>query len=164
LQSKFELRGFKKDDLNNVITINQKCLPENYSNFFFIDLYKRFPETFFVAEKDGELIGYIICRIEGGSNSLRFHPFNVRKKGHIISVAVVSSHRKKGVGYALIKSSLEAMKQYYNVKECYLEVRESNTLAINLYKKSGFEIGKIMRGYYSDGENAFFMSIKLASK
>ncbi|MGE5637479.1 MAG: GNAT family N-acetyltransferase [Chloroflexota bacterium] len=62
----FRLRKFKPDDLQAVMQINRETLPENYSDYFFMDLYERFPETFIVSELDGRVAGYIMCRIEVG--------------------------------------------------------------------------------------------------
>jgi len=161
VQAPFNLRRFKQNDLNQVIYINQICLPENYSNGFFMELYERFPETFIVAENDGKIIGYIMCRIESGFSGLGFRPFSIAKKGHVISIAVLPEHRNKGVGRALIKEALQALSTYYDAKDCYLEVRVSNTNAVNLYKQTGFEIERTIRGYYSDGEDAYIMSKKM---
>src|SRR4030065_147688 len=66
MQQTFNLRKFTPDDLQSVIQINRLCLPENYMDFFFMDLHQRFPETFIVAEEDGKIVGYIMCRIEVG--------------------------------------------------------------------------------------------------
>ncbi|MEM2110429.1 MAG: ribosomal protein S18-alanine N-acetyltransferase [Candidatus Bathyarchaeia archaeon] len=152
----FTLRKPRLEDLDQVIYINQRCLPENYSSFFFTDLYMHFPETFFVAEKDGKIVGYIMCRIESGFSGL-----HLTKKGHIISLAVLPEYRNMGIGYALVKEALHAMWSHYNAKECYLEVRVSNIPAVNLYKKAGFTMEKTVKGYYADGENAYIMSRKL---
>jgi len=67
-----------------------------------------------------------------------------------------------GIGEALLKEALRAMAEYYSVKECYLEVRVSNLPAISLYKKLGFEVERIIKGYYADGENAYLMRIKMS--
>jgi len=155
LGSPFTLRKFKPSDLDKVVHINQVCLPENYSNYFFMDLYQQFPETFIIAEGDEEIVGYIMCRIETGLPT--FRTFEIPKKGHIISVAVLPQHRNKGIGYALVGSALEAMTNH-KAKECYLEVRASNLPAINLYRKLGFQITKTIKGYYSDGESAYMMT------
>jgi ribosomal-protein-alanine N-acetyltransferase len=64
MQQTFKLRKFIPDDLQHVMQINRLCLPENYMDFFFMDLHQRFPETFIVAEEDGKIVGYIMCRIE----------------------------------------------------------------------------------------------------
>jgi len=139
--------------------INRVCLPENYGDYFFMDLYSRFPETFIVAEAgDGEVVGYVMCRIELGLSNFGFSGFI--KKGHIVSIAVMPEHRRKGIGQALVTRAMEGMR-FYNAKQCFLEVRVSNTQAISLYKKLGFKITRTINGYYSDGEDAYVMSREL---
>jgi ribosomal-protein-alanine N-acetyltransferase len=56
------------------------------------------------------------------------------------------------------------MSTYYEAGSCYLEVRVSNSNAINLYKQTGFEVERTMRGYYSDGEDAYTMSRKISGQ
>jgi len=161
LDSSYNLRRFEPKDLPEVMSINRRCLPENYTEGFFMGLYESFPETFIVAEKDGAIVGYIMCRIESGFSGIGFKPFSLSRKGHIISIAVLPEHRRKGLGRALIEEALERMGKFYNAKSCYLEVRVSNEAAINLYKKAGFEVQRTIRGYYIDGESAYIMSRKL---
>ncbi len=158
MQQAFRLRKFESEDLQTVMQINRVCLPENYSDFFFIDLYRRFPETFIVVEDDAKIVGYIMCRVETGLSNFGFG--GLIKKGHIVSVAVIPDHRRKGIGEALVIKSMEGMK-LYNAKQCYLEVRVTNDPAIRLYKKLKFEITRTIHGYYSDGEDAHVMSHKL---
>jgi len=158
LELNYKLRPFKTSDLDGVIQINRECLPENYSPHFFINLYNRFPATFIVAEVNGEIVGYIMCRIETGIPSFKL--LGIAKKGHVISIAVLPTHHRKGIGYSLIREVTKAMVNY-NAKECYLEVRESNLSAVYLYKKLGFETVRTLRNYYADGEDAFVMAIQL---
>jgi ribosomal-protein-alanine N-acetyltransferase len=148
-------------DLEAVTNINRVCLPENYTDFFFVDLYRRFPETFIVAEENGEVVGYIMCRIEVGLSNFGFS--GLMKKGHIVSVAVTPSHRRKRIGEALIMKAMEGMKQY-GAKQCYLEVRITNTPAVSLYKKLGFDVTRTIKGYYADGEDAYVMSLNLSPR
>ncbi len=149
---------FTPSDLDGVIQVNRECLPENYSSNFFINLYKRFPATFIVTEVNGEIVGYIMCRIETGIPSFKI--LGITKKAHVISIAVLPSHHRKGLGYELMRKATQAMMNY-NAKECYLEVRESNLPAVNLYKKLKFTIARTIRNYYADGEDAFVMAIRL---
>jgi len=158
LQQTFRLRKFALSDLQTVMEINRICLPENYTDSFFVDLYKKFPETFTVAEENGEIVGYIMCRIEVGLSNLSLG--GVIKKGHVVSVAVVHDHRRKGVGEALVTSAMEAMK-LYKAKQCFLEVRVTNDSAVSLYRKLGFEVARTVHGYYADGEDACMMTKKL---
>jgi len=123
-----------------------------------MDLYERFPETFIVAEEDGEIVGYIMCRMETGLPD--FGLLGIAKRGHVISIAVLPEHRRKGIGTALMKEAMLGMR-VYKAKECYLEVRVSNTPGVKLYGKLGFEASKVVQGYYADGEGAYIMSLKL---
>jgi ribosomal-protein-alanine N-acetyltransferase len=123
-----------------------------------MDLHERFPETFIVAEENGEIVGYIMCRIEIGLSNFGFGGFI--KKGHIVSIAVMPQHRGKGIGQALVTKAMDGMR-LYNAKQCFLEVRVTNTTAISLYKKLGFKITRTIHGYYSDGEDAYLMSREL---
>ncbi len=154
----YTLRRFKPSDLERVMHINRVCLPENYTTFFFMNLYQRFPETFIVAEENGEVVGYIMCRIETGIPSFKL--LGITRKGHVISIAVLPEHQREGIGYALMREAMQAMVNY-KAKECYLEVRASNVAAVNLYKKMGFEVARTVRGYYADGEAACLMATKL---
>jgi len=138
--------------------INRVCLPENYNTFFFMDLHERFPATFIVAEENGELVGYIMCRIETGLSGLGI--IGVARKAHVISIAVLPAHQRQGIGYALMREAMQNM-ALYKAKECYLEVRASNTPAVKLYKKMGFHIIRRIRGYYIDDEDAYVMARKL---
>lgn len=140
--------------------INRVCLPENYTTFFFMNLHERFPATFIVAEENGEVVGYVMCRIEKG---LPGFGIGLKKKGHVISIAVLPEYQRQGVGYALMQEAMQSM-LLYNAKECFLEVRASNTPAVKLYKKMRFEIRRTLRGYYADGEDAYMMARKLPFK
>ncbi|MCW4054853.1 MAG: GNAT family N-acetyltransferase [Candidatus Bathyarchaeota archaeon] len=158
MQQTFKLRKFTPDDLQSVMQINRVCLPENYMDFFFIDLYKRFPETFIVAEENEKIVGYIMCRIEVGL--ARIGLGGLIRKGHVVSIAVLPEGRRKGVAKDLMNAALKGM-LFYKAKLCYLEVRVTNDPGVSLYKKLGFEISRRLKGYYSDGEDAYVMTKKL---
>jgi len=154
----FTLRKFVPNDLQSVMQINRVCLPENYTDMFFIDLHQRFPETFIVAEEDGNVAGYIMSRIEVGLSN---HGLGgLIRKGHVVSIAVMPQARRKGVATALLKAAMGGM-GYYKAKQIYLEVRVTNGAGVALYKKLGLEVSRTISGYYSDGEDAYVMSKRL---
>jgi ribosomal-protein-alanine N-acetyltransferase len=155
IQRNYTLRQFTPADLEGVVSINRICLPENYASYFFIDTFNTLPETFIIAETQGLLIGYIMCRMEHGFSDLRRLRF--AKKGHIISVAVMPNYRNQGIAYSLVEQVLSALSAL-DADECYLEVRINNDPAINLYKKMGFEITRRMPRYYYDGSDAYVMT------
>ena len=133
-----------------------KTLPEHYSDYFYESLLAEIPEAFLVAETQGIHNGYIMCKTEFGFSN--FRKLGFVKKGHLVSVAVLNEFRSKGIGSALVE---EAVKGIASKKcdEFYLEVRCSNTGAVNLYEKLGFVIKQRHKAYYRDGEDAYLMSI-----
>ena len=158
MQQIFTLRKFVPDDLQSVMQINRVCLPENYTDFFFVNLHQRFPETFISAEEGGKVTGYIMCRIEVGLSNYGFG--GLTRKGHVVSIAVMPQSRRKGIAQALINRALKGM-EYYKAKQCFLEVRVTNEFGVILYKKLGFEVTRTINGYYSDGEDAYVMTKRL---
>ena len=155
IQKNYSLRRFGPADLEAVININRVCLPENYAPYFFIDTFNSLPDTFIVAECGGQVVGYIMCRLEHGFSDVRKLRF--AKKGHVISVAVTPEYRNLGIGCSLVEEALSAFARLH-VDECYLEVRVTNEPAINLYKRMGFEIVRTIPRYYFDGSDASVMA------
>ena len=149
----YTIREFKPEDLDAVAMINRACLPENYSPSFFLEHYYENPKIFLVAEVNGKVVGYNMCRIEFGVSNLRT---SFARKGHVISVAVMQGFRGLGIGKALMELGLTRVKES-GAAEIYLEVRVSNMVAVTLYKKLGFKVVRVSEGYYRDGESANVM-------
>jgi ribosomal-protein-alanine N-acetyltransferase len=152
------IRPAEIEDLHQVMRINQKTLPENYPYSFFVELLKKFPKSFLVAEKNGEVLGYMMNRIEKGLPGVFTSHFRANK-GHIVSIAVLPEHRRKGIGKRLMIEGMKAMKEY-GAEEFVLEVRITNEPALAMYKSLGFEVVREIKGYYHDGESAYLMSRK----
>ncbi len=152
----YRVRGFRSDDLNRVMLINTECLPENYSTFFYRDLYRRFPKTFVVAEADGDIQGYLMCRIERGLSKLK--SLRPARHCHVVSIAVREPYRRRGIATSLMVEVMRNGRQEYSATECFLEVRVSNDAAVRLYEKLGFSKVKRNFGYYLDGEDAWVMA------
>ena len=154
----YEIRLCNSDDIPEVIKVNMLTLPEHYSDYFYYEILNEHPQTFIVAELEGKIVGYIMCRIEYGLSHLR--RFGLARKGHIISVATLSEHRAKGVGSRMIEHALEEMRKS-TCKEAYLEVRISNDSAVKLYEKIGLRVANTLQSYYKDGEGAYLMALQL---
>ncbi len=155
-KEEFIIREATEEDLPIVMHINRTVLPENYPSFYFNMHLRNFPKAFLVAEMGGKVVGYIMCRVE--YDNLYTQPNKVGKKGHVVSLAVLGEARRRGIGTALMQKAMDAMKNVYGAEEYYLEVRVSNEPAIRLYKKLGFKVIKVLKGYYLDGEDAYLMA------
>ncbi|MFW9895807.1 MAG: ribosomal protein S18-alanine N-acetyltransferase [Candidatus Thorarchaeota archaeon] len=150
------IRRCTLDDLDAVIRVNERELPEDYPYFFYKSILDNYPEAFLVAQSyDGKIIGYIMWRVEKTPtlDSLRY-----RTNGHLVSIAVSLEYRKRGVAKALLSNSMAAIKKY-KIQEYVLEVRVSNYNAIKLYEQFNFRVVNIKKKYYRDGENAYYMAL-----
>ncbi len=80
------------------------------------------------------------------------------KEAHIIAIGVRDGHRRLGIGEGLFIATIE-LAQILKANIVTLEVRASNEIAQELYKKYGFQtVGRRLRYYSSDGEDAIIMS------
>lgn len=78
---------------------------------------------------------------------------------HITNIVVKKDLRHLGIGKLLLEQ-LITMCNELHLKEITLEVNEHNTVAINLYKKFGFEHIGTRKNYYNNTDNALIMTKK----
>jgi ribosomal-protein-alanine N-acetyltransferase len=80
------------------------------------------------------------------------------KEAHIIAIGVRDGYRRLGIGEGLLIATIE-LAQILDTNVVTLEVRASNEIAQELYKKYGLRVvGRRPRYYSSDGEDAIIMS------
>ena len=72
----------------------------------------------------------------------------------ILAIATVEEYRNKGIAQELLDK--------IKTKDIWLEVRESNQVAISFYKKNNFKEISIRKNYYSEPtENAIIMKLEV---
>ncbi|WP_338945267.1 ribosomal protein S18-alanine N-acetyltransferase [Fusobacterium canifelinum] len=72
----------------------------------------------------------------------------------ILAIATVKEYRNKGIAQELLDK--------IKTKDIFLEVRESNQIAINFYKKNKFKEISVRKNYYSEpNENAIIMKLEV---
>jgi ribosomal-protein-alanine N-acetyltransferase len=97
-----------------------------------------------VAHSNGEIWGFLVARITAD-------------EVEILNTAVEPAHRRNGIGSLLLTAAISTA-QAHNGQTIYLEVRESNGIAIAFYVKHGFAKSAERRAYYtSPTENAVVM-------
>lgn len=129
------------------ITIEDIPFLEEPKNKDFLDCWNS--EQYLSSFNSGRFFGLIA---ESGGKKLGFITLTIGiEEADIESVYVLEEFRKKGIARELIKSAIE---QLVGIKKFFLEVRESNIPAINLYKSLSFKQISIRKKYYFDGENA----------
>ena len=79
----------------------------------------------------------------------------------ITNVAVVDAVRGQGIGEGLMREAMH-IATAANMEVMSLEVRVTNVVAQNLYRKLGFQDGGIRKNYYTDNqEDALVMWVNL---
>ena len=72
----------------------------------------------------------------------------------ILAIATIEEYRNKGIAQELLDK--------IKIKDIFLEVRESNQIAISFYKKNNFKEISIRKNYYSEPtENAIIMKLEV---
>lgn len=93
-----------------------------------------------VAEVDGEVAGYLVSRA-------------IAKEREILNLAVHPRFRRRGIAAALLSEELKR-----DAAAFFLEVREGNAAATQLYENAGFEhVGRRSRYYQNPPEGAIVM-------
>jgi ribosomal-protein-alanine N-acetyltransferase len=122
-------------DLPEVIALERACYGDPWPASAFASLPENARVFFTVARDVGRaLSGYVVA-------------WYVMDEGELANLAVAPAAREQGIGRALLDSMLDDARSRA-IAQIYLEVRESNSAARQLYASAGFEeVGK-RKGYY----------------
>lgn len=139
-----EIRVATIADLNRILEIENLCFDnEKFTRKQFLYLIHNAKGSFFVAESNNSIVGYISLLLRANSKNLR-----------IYSIAVHPEARGQQIGQKLIEVCKEFAKAK-GLQYVSLEVRTDNTAAIKLYERNDFTITDIIQGYYGNGIDAF---------
>lgn len=131
-------------DIDGVFEVEKSCFEDYWSKESFKKELENDVARYLVAKLDGKIVGYV---------GIWF----VMDEGHITNVAVHKDYRGQKIGDKLIRELIELCKSS-NIIAMTLEVRVSNVIAQNLYKKYGFKLAGIRKEYYSNNkEDAMIM-------
>lgn len=133
------VREVQEEDLRQIQQIEEESFLYPFSDSDFLNLCINYKKTFFVAEKNGQILGYIV-----GMRGF--------KKIVLASIAVRPELRRRGIAAKLTRYLMEKITG--KVKKVELQVRVNNNGAIKFYEGMGFIRGKILPSYYKSGEDA----------
>ena len=132
--SPLSLRSMTPSDVPEVARIETTAFSTPWSEETFNSLLKRSGVELWVAEWGDEFAAYAIL-------------WKMLDEGELANIAVRGDLRGRGIGSGLLSRMLEVAEDS-GVRSLYLEVRESNGLAREMYARRGFhEIG-VRKGYY----------------
>ena len=133
------------EHIEQVFAIEEDCFAIPWSKASFRDEIKNNKMAIYiVAIEDDKVLGY------GGM-------WHVINEGHITNIAVKKEERKRGIATKIVSSLIDIAKEKEMIG-ITLEVRVSNKIAIDIYKKNGFVMEGIRTEYYDDNkEDAIVM-------
>lgn len=145
LRPRVSIRPMRRADLGHVHAIEEASYPFPWSRGVFADCL-RVGYCCRVAEVDGGIGGYTVISAAAG-------------EAHLLNLCVAPSVRATGVGRLLLDGALVEAR-LLRAHRLFLEVRPSNTRAIELYRRNAFRVIGKRPGYYpaEDGrEDAMVM-------
>lgn len=152
LRVAFTVRGFQLEDFESLWRIDQECFPPgiSYSRQELRVYVRRRGAITLVAARDreeaaaarGEIGGFIVA-----------HPGHT---GHIVTIDVVASARRSGVGSLLLRAAEDRLRSAGS-RSVSLETAVDNLSALAFYKRHGYSVVKTIPRYYSNGVDALVL-------
>jgi ribosomal-protein-alanine acetyltransferase len=132
--------------LDELYKIEEQCFDqEAFSKQQIAYLLTDYNAVALVAKANNVIAGFIIAQIEIENDTLF---------GHIITINVSSSHRRKGIASKMLHE-IEVIFKQKGISECHLEVREDNSAAIKLYQSIGYQKMGRLEKYYGKAHGLY---------
>lgn len=139
-------------DLEEVLVIERENFHIPWKKESFLEEIKLILQNkskFFVLKVKGKIIGYVCCRV-------------ISPEAEVLKISVKKEFQGKGYGRKLLEHLITNLDA--EIKNVYLEVRESNIKARKFYEMYGFEKFLIREKFYPDKEDAVVMKLELKKK
>ena len=123
---RYKLVPMSRDNVGQIADIEQECFSHPWSRRMLEEELDNLSASFIAAQaEDGTILGYAGLTV-------------VLDEGYINNIAVREEYRKQGIASALLDVFVR-FAQAHQLAFLTLEVRASNSAAIALYQKHGFE-------------------------
>lgn len=139
--------GYENKYLEELSKIEKECFSHFWTEKDLAESLREKSVNAYLFVQNNEAVGYILFR-------------TVLDESEILRIGTKKEYRRKGVAESLIKYYFEKSKRI-GVEKIFLEVRQSNFGAIELYKKLGFKQICIREKYYENTEDAVIMAVCL---
>ncbi len=152
-----KIRKMQEQDIEQVAKIEKLVFSQPWSYQSIYESFIRPEYIFLVAIYNQKVIGYVGL-------------YTVLSEGDITNIAVLPEYRNKGIAKSLLnrlfaeamqkaKSNISPDNHITLSMQINLEVRESNSAAIHLYKSLGFKTVGVRKNFYDKPkENAILMT------
>jgi [ribosomal protein S18]-alanine N-acetyltransferase len=130
-------------DVEAIHHIEEASFPAPWRREFFLSELAAEGRYNLVAKRDGIVVGYLFSMW-------------IFDEMHVNKIAVAESERRQGIADALMARCFEFARAH-EVESISLEVRLSNSSALDFYKHLDFKASYLRPRYYPDGESAVVM-------
>lgn len=160
-RSKALLRPAREQDFETLHAIDQACYPPSIA-------YTRGELRWYLSLPGAEcIVAELTARAAGASQARRSvagFVISVSRgaHGHVVTMDVLETHRRKGVASALLQRVESKMKRS-GIQEVWLETAMNNEAAIAFWGKHGYRTHGLLANYYPNGVDAYAMSKRLES-
>lgn len=142
------IREAKMTDAEAIYEIGKLCFTDAWRKETVIHDMEGKQSQYFVAEKEGQVIGYGCF-------------WFVADEGQLVNIGVRPENRRQHIGEAILSRGLEEAK-HCGMKTLFLEVRVSNASAQAMYQKFGFQnLGRRKNVYDLPIEDGYVMEVPL---
>jgi ribosomal-protein-alanine N-acetyltransferase len=141
------IRKMTLEDINQVLAIDEASfsLPWPARSFHF-EVTNNPASRSWVAEIEGQVVGMVVA-------------WMIVDEIHIATIATHNDFRRQGIAEKLLIHTLKSAKEE-GALTSFLEVRESNRFARQMYNKFGYvEVGRRRHYYKDNNEDAILMSL-----
>lgn len=145
------IRPYQSADLETLYSVDQACFPRGIA-------YSRRTLRWFLSQPDaeclledrgGEILAFILTQAFG-------------HEGHIITLDVLPSHRRAGLGSALLAAAETRLAQR-GVRTIQLETAHDNHTAIAFWTRHGYRTRGVLKNYYLGRTDALWMEKRVAT-
>ncbi len=146
MQDEITIRPLSPADseLTELVKIeNASFATDAYQIEDFRQVYLKCSELAIVAEIKGQIAGYMMTR-------------RLPDRGNIFSVAVAPAYRRRDVGGALFRYTVNRLNEW-GIARVELEVRKTNETGTLFWTRMGFLPVSIIPNFYDDGSEALLM-------
>jgi len=147
----YVIRDSKLEDFETLWLMDQECFAPGiaYSKQE-LKLYmrRRGAFTLIAGDERGSIVGFIVVHDDA--------------TGHIITIDVISSVRRAGVGSLLLRAAEDRLRERGS-RAVGLETAVDNVSALSFYKRHGYNVIRTWPRYYSNGVDALVMRKELTA-
>jgi len=127
------IRRMQQDDVPSVMEIEQEVVDFPWTHSIYSDCIKVGYDCWVLDDSD-EIVGYGVLSVAAA-------------EGHILNLIIRPERQHQGLGRRMLNHLIEQAKKL-QANSVYLEVRRSNTIAYDLYIKTGFIVIGERKDYY----------------